>query len=189
MRKIIVYIFFFFFVLSAGYLLFSNIFPSRTNKFQTGSSEIEKIADQKRIGIPQTLIISKINISTNVELVGEDSQGRMDVPKDVNNVGWYTYGFKPGENGNSVISGHLDSEIGPAVFYNLGLLNIGDEIEIMDEDNKIYRFKVANKATYDFDKVPLNEIFGNSDKPKLNLITCDGVFDRNTRNYSKRFPP
>jgi len=30
----------------------------------------------------------------------------MDVPKGLNNIGWFNLGPRPGENGNAVIDGH-----------------------------------------------------------------------------------
>jgi sortase A len=136
---------------------------------------------------PEKLIINKLNINANVESVGLDSQKRMDVPKIAANVGWYNLGFKAGEKGSVVLAGHFDDVNGdPAVFYNLGNLDIGDEIEITDENNNSFKYKVIDKQVYDFDKLPLNDIFASTDKKRLNLITCNGVFSQSEKNYSKR---
>lgn len=136
---------------------------------------------------PQNLSIPKIGVDALIESVGEDAQGKMDVPKDVFNAGWYNLGFKPGEKGNAVLAGHLDTSSGaPAVFYNIGSLKPGDQVIVTDKKGKQITFEVTDVKTFAFDKVPLNEIFGPSDKPKLNLITCVGVWDIGTRNYSER---
>ncbi len=140
------------------------------------------------VGDPKTLAIPKINLAdVPIEFVGKDSLGRMDIPKNVMDTAWYKLGFKPGEKGSAVIDGHLDTVTGaPAVFYNLNQLQKGDEISVTDNNGKKYKFAVEKIATYDFDKLPLQEIFASQDKSRLNLITCNGSWDNASRNYSKR---
>lgn len=136
---------------------------------------------------PQRIIIESLGVDAPIESVGQDQEGKMDVPKNVYNTAWYNLGYKPGELGNAVIAGHLDTQTGaPATFYYLSNLKAGDTITIVDAKDKRYTFKVTDSVTYNFDMVPLESIFGPSDKAKLNLITCDGAFDRSTRNYQKR---
>lgn len=137
--------------------------------------------------IPQTLSIPSLNITADVESVGMDSQGRMDVPKNDFNVAWYNLGFKPGAQGSSVIDGHFDRSTGAsAVFYNLGNIKSGAEIIVRDRTGQDLTFVVTKKAYYPFDSFPLEEVFNTTDKPRLNLITCDGVYDTSTHNYSQR---
>lgn len=136
--------------------------------------------------LPQRLIIPKIGVNTFVESVGLDNQGRMDVPSTPNNVGWYNLGVKPGQKGNAVVDGHLDSEFGPAVFYSVPTLTKGDQITVIDQRGQQFTFEVTENQTYYFNQVPLEEIFGATDKTRLNLITCGGFFNNTTRNYSHR---
>jgi LPXTG-site transpeptidase (sortase) family protein len=138
------------------------------------------------IGKPVSIYIPRLEINSLVETVGLDEKQRMDVPKNPENVAWYELGPKPGENGSSVIAGHLDSSTGPAVFYRLELLENGDLIEIEDEFGENYKFRVVGKNVYEDESFPLQEVFSNNDGKKLNLITCQGKFDRNARNYSHR---
>lgn len=136
--------------------------------------------------LPQRLVIPKINVDANVEMVGEDVKGNMDVPKDYNNVGWYEYGTVPGDTGNSVIDGHLDTPTGSAVFYRLWELKIGDELTVIDTGGEKYTFEVYKREFYDVEQFPGREVFGKSKFAGLNLITCAGTFDRETQNYSQR---
>ena len=136
---------------------------------------------------PATLIIPKIQITAPIQPVGTDIDGKMELPQDINVVGWYSPGFKPGELGNAVISGHLDAATGAnAIFYNLRLVEPGDEIITVSEDGKEYVFKVVEKIIYPFNQVPIDSIFGKSSQKKLNLITCTGVWDPYQKNYSER---
>lgn len=141
----------------------------------------------EQISKPQTLTIPKINVEAKVEEVGEDKEGKMDVPKGVFNVGWYNLGYKPGERGSAVFAGHLDTVTGaPAVFYYIRNLSPGDEVIVTDQEGKKRVFEVTKVQSYPFNQVPLDLVFGPSDKPKLNLITCVGTWDVGTRNYSER---
>lgn len=137
--------------------------------------------------LPVIVDIPKIAISTIVEQVGTDEGGRMGVPVEAANVGWFNLGAKPGEKGNAVLAGHLDTITGaPAVFYNLNLLEIGDEIVITEDKGKVLKFKVFDKQIYQFDDFPVEQVFGESDRSRLNLITCEGIFDQRSQNYSHR---
>jgi LPXTG-site transpeptidase (sortase) family protein len=137
--------------------------------------------------IPESISIPKININTHVEQVGMDSQGRMDVPSNNTNVAWYSPGHKPGSGASAVIDGHYDTVTGaPAVFYNLDKLTPGDKIMVSDSHGTTLTFAVTEKKLYPFDQFPLEQVFNSTDKSRLNLITCDGVWDQKTKNYSQR---
>lgn len=136
---------------------------------------------------PVFINIPKLGIQTNIEPVGIDSRGRMDVPKNVDNVAWYNLGYKPGEEGNAVLAGHLDDREGkPAVFYNLESLQRGDEVDVVDEDGKVFKFIVTRRAIYDDAKFPIEEVFISSGKAQLVLITCTGTYSPLAKNYSQR---
>jgi hypothetical protein len=62
----------------------------------------------------------------------------------------------------------------------------GDEIDVVDEAGKKYRFNVTAVTTYKDDAFPVNTVFGAYPKPRLNLITCGGTWDRTAQNYSER---
>jgi len=171
---------------------------SLTNPKNQQKKEIEAIQAQEQRqlptqkpsvnpGIPTHITIPKINVHATVESVGMDTLGRMDVPKTPDDTAWYSPGYKPGMNGSAVIDGHLDRVTGaPAVFWNLKQLSIGDQIIITENNNRIYIFAVDRTIRYPYNNFPIKEVFGASDIPMLNLITCNGVWDENTKNYSDR---
>lgn len=184
-----------FLILVVGFFLYNNQNNSETKKASvsflpqlTTDSDSNQLGSQTtRPSNPKTIIIPKIGVSAQVESVGLDSKNNMDVPKKPEKGGWYNLGYRPGEVGNSVIAGHLDKIDGsPAVFYNLETLKKGDEIKVLDEKRKEYRFLVTDIKTYPWDKFPLQEVFGQYSKARLNLITCKGTFDKGASNYSHR---
>jgi sortase A len=138
-------------------------------------------------GVPKSFSIPNIGVTAHIESVGLDSEKRMDVPENVQDVAWYDLGARPGAIGSAVIDGHLDTQTGaPAVFYYLKNLKDGDTIQITDQNGKTYTFRVTNVTTYPYDQLPLKDIFASADKPHLNLITCGGTWDKVKKNYSNR---
>jgi sortase (surface protein transpeptidase) len=140
-------------------------------------------------GRPIHLEVPAIGVDAYIEQVGLTSENAMDTPRGWNNVAWYGRGYRPGEKGNAVIAGHLDtSSGGPAVFWSLHQLTPGDEVIVTYENGDQYRFVVTGSEYYLYDAQGpiIDRIFGESLTPDLNLITCDGAWDRGQATYSHR---
>lgn len=162
------------------------LLPSQ-NAYNSGNEEAVASVQTKNPGVPVTLTIPKLAIEAEVESVGLDSDGDMDIPKNSDNVAWYNLGYKPGDQGNAVIAGHFDKVSGaPAVFYDLEKLGIGDTVITTDQEGGTMAFTVVRIATYPDEDFPLQEVFGPAQKPMLNLITCDGKWNNATKSYSHR---
>lgn len=137
------------------------------------------------IGFPTRLIIPKLNINASIEYVGTTPQGEMATPSNPDNVGWFEYGPRPGENGSAVIAGHFDDGTGkPGIFINLRQLRPGDQISTQDRSGQATHFTVIQVRTYN--TFTSAEVFSNATTPYLNLITCDGAWDPVKKTYSER---
>lgn len=135
---------------------------------------------------PVRLRIPALDIAASVQKVGLTPTGEMGIPSNYTDVAWYQGGARPGAPGNAVIDGHLDSKTGPAVFWKLGNLQPGDEIFVTTADGTELRFVVTGSETYPTADAPRYKIFGPAAAPGLNLITCDGTFNRDVRQYDQR---
>jgi LPXTG-site transpeptidase (sortase) family protein len=136
---------------------------------------------------PARLVIPEIHVDALVERVGLDKSGNMDVPSSNNTTGWYDLGYRPGEKGNTVIDGHLDTKTGePAVFYHLSELERGDIMILYDRNDVKFTYQVTKVQEYPYDLFPLKDVFGSYMINRLILITCQGVFDNAAKNYSHR---
>ena len=136
---------------------------------------------------PVRLQIPKIAVDAAIEYVGQDVNGAMETPALMDNVAWYKPSAAPGEIGNAVISGHLDRANGtPAVFWRIQELSPGDELIVSTRDGRQHHFVVTYQSVYDYDRAPLEEIFGFTLHSQLNLITCNGKWDSRAQNYTKR---
>lgn len=139
---------------------------------------------------PATLLIPAIGVAAKVEHLGKTASGHMAVPRSLSAVGWYRFGAIPGEIGNVVIAGHLDNAAGkPAVFFKLQDLNIGDIITVVGETGARFDYKVTGSKVVPYANpghAVLEDIFGKTDKARLNLITCDGTWVQEKKTYTDR---
>lgn len=141
---------------------------------------------QSAASAPTRLQIPALKIDAAIQSVGKDKSGNMDVPNNSLDVAWYNLGPAPGAQGNAVISGHYDDSKGPAVFYRLGKLKIGDTISVINTDGSQRDFRVIEVASYPYTKAPIAKIFGFDFEHDLNLITCGGRWNSRTHTYNQR---
>lgn len=128
-------------------------------------------------GTPTRLMIPRIGVDAPVVPVGLEQDGSMQEPQDWDTVGWFGLGPKPGEAGSSVLAGHLDSDTGPAVFWQIDQLQPNDTIQVTDVRGEVHTFRVIDTQTIDAAKAPMDELFRKDGSPVLTLITCRGQWD------------
>lgn len=136
--------------------------------------------------MPVRLVIPSLHIDAPIEDVGMDDDGSMGSPSTADSVAWFQPGFVPGEPGNAVIAGHVDWVDRAAVFWFVKNLGVGDEVDVVYDDGSQTAFTVDDVEQYNDVDTPLGEIFGTSDQPHLNLVTCAGVFSQVTHSYNQR---
>ena len=132
---------------------------------------------------PTRLAIPALKIDASVVRLGLNSDNTIEVPSDPNQVGWYTNGPAPGEQGPAVILGHLDSVTGPAIFFHLSTLRAGSQVLVSREDGSTATFVVQRVASFAVDSFPTEQVYGLTTDPEIRLITCGGAFDYATSQY------
>ncbi len=132
---------------------------------------------------PVRLSIGQLGISTAVGTLGLQANGQVMVPRSVHTVGWYRDGPTPGEVGSSVILGHVDSYLGPGIFFELKTLREGAIISVLLADGVTTRFAVTRVVEYSKGSFPDRLVYGPRGTRSLNLVTCGGVFDHATGHY------
>ncbi|MBM0279487.1 class F sortase [Micromonospora sp. STR1s_6] len=134
---------------------------------------------------PVRVLIPAIDVRADVVPVGADSAGVLEVPPldRPTLAGWYRHGVSPGEIGNAVLVGHVDAPTGPAVFFDLGRLRAGQQIQVTRADAQVATFTVNDVRAYGKEHFPSTLVYGPADAAGLRLITCGGRFDAATGNY------
>ena len=137
--------------------------------------------------IPVTIRIPSIEVEAPIVGLGLHEDGTIEVPERTEETGWWRGGPEPGEPGPAVILGHVDSRVGPAVFYRLRELDPGDEIHIDREDGTTVTYVVEASERHGKDVFPTDAVYGATEQPTLRLVTCGGEFDYDVRSYEDNF--
>jgi sortase (surface protein transpeptidase) len=140
-------------------------------------------APAKESVTPIALRIPAIGVSKQLVPLGLNPDKTVQVPADYDLPGWFRLGPAPGKRGSSVILGHVDSYTGPAVFFGLHSLQIGDTVDVDLSDGTVAQFAVNEVAVYPKVGFPAERVYGSHGKSALNLVTCGGKFDDTIRSY------
>jgi sortase (surface protein transpeptidase) len=124
-----------------------------------------------------TLDIPQINVHTALLQLGQAADGSVGVPpgEPGSPAGWYEHSPTPGELGPSVILGHVNSTLSDiGVFYRLHELAPGQEFTVTRADQRVAVFQVDGTAEFAKDRFPTLEVYGNTRRAEIRLITCGG---------------
>jgi hypothetical protein len=137
--------------------------------------------------LPVSLDVPRIGIhGARLVQLGLAADGSIQVPALGANspAGWFTGSPTPGALGPSVILGHVDSAAaGPSIFFALGTLRPGDTAMVTRSDHTVAVFEVDSVEEYSKADFPTLQVFGNTDRAGLRLITCGGTFNPATGSY------
>jgi sortase (surface protein transpeptidase) len=135
---------------------------------------------------PTRLSIPAIGVSTEMRPLGLNADGTVQVPPLGGDswAGWYKYSPTPGQLGPSIVLGHIDSVWnGPGVFFKLGALRPRDTVTVTRADHTVAVFRVERVVEYPKAHFPTAEVYGDTDRAALRLITCGGRFDSSALSY------
>lgn len=131
---------------------------------------------------PTGLTIDALGVAdARVVPVGVEQDGDMEIP-GADEVGWYRYGPRPGDDGSAVLAAHIAYDGGDGVFRHLDDIRPGAAVTVDLADGESQTFVVTSVEQYPKDALP-NEVFARRGDAGLVLITCGGGFDRDARSY------
>lgn len=159
---------------------------SAPSSSSSSAARPEPEAPVEPVAAPVALRIPDLDVSSDLLDLGLQPDGTVEVPplSRVDQAGWYRESPAPGAVGPAVLLGHVDSaEYGPGVFFGLGALAPGAEVEVVRRDGSVAVFAVERVERYAKDEFPTLTVYGNTAVPELRLITCGGEFDPATRSY------
>lgn len=133
------------------------------------------------------LVIPAAKVDAPLQVKGVNARREMENPDGKDTVAWYNFSERPGFGGNAVFSGHVDWYTGErGVFWYLKDLKEGDEAALRLSDGMELTYRVTTSDVYKADAAPVAAIVGPLSRDTLTLITCEGVFNRGSRDYSDR---
>lgn len=138
-------------------------------------------------GEPSRISLPSIGAEGLVQKVGIDQHQAVAAPTNVHLAGWYVNSLKPGDAGLSVIDGHVDGRTERGIFYNLKKLKPNDIFTVTFGDGVEKQFVVKSLKQVSTADTP-DALFAQdpSITNQLNLITCGGSFNQQTRTYDQR---
>ena len=140
--------------------------------------------DRQTVPAPVRVRLPSVDVDSSLARLGTDAAGALVPPADFDQAGWFTAGPAPGETGPAVIAGHVDSRTGPAVFFRLAELAVGDPVLVGRRDGTTVTFTVTAVDRYAKSAFPTAEVYGPTPDAQLRLITCGGDFDRSRGSYT-----
>jgi Sortase domain len=139
--------------------------------------------------IPVHVDIPRVGLHADIVRVGLTAARAIDVPplNQALKAGWYDQGVAPGQIGAAVLDGHVDSGEIPAphhgAFYPLGLVGIGDTVDVIRADHKVAVYQVDQVESVSKQHFPTNRVYAAVPFAALRLITCGGDFDFEAHSY------
>jgi Sortase domain len=135
------------------------------------------------VALPTRLRVPRIGVDSALEKLGKAKDGTIELPAAPSHAGWYDQGPRPGAPGPAVIIGHVDWDHGPAVFYRLRELTVGDEIDVDRADGSTATFTVTRTQQIPKTDFPTDLVYAPSLQTSLRLVTCGGSFNHAVRSY------
>lgn len=132
---------------------------------------------------PVRVRIPAIGVDSSLEGLGLLANGELQPPTEWQQAGWYRDGIVPGGTGPAVIIGHVDSVSGPAVFFRLRDLHVGDQVLVTQKNGRTLKFVIETMQAYPKNHFPTAAVYGPTPVPELRLITCTGEFDHAAHSY------
>jgi LPXTG-site transpeptidase (sortase) family protein len=137
--------------------------------------------------MPRSIELPTIEASGFIQKVGIDSTNAVAAPSNIFLAGWYINSVKPGEVGVSLIDGHVQGVYKEGIFKKLSKLQKNDVFYVVYGDGSRRSFTVQSTADYSTEEAstkmlePVDGI-----ERQLNLITCAGVYNKQTSQYEQR---
>lgn len=149
------------------------------------------VATQSTNGSPARLRIPSLNVDAGFQFNGLKSDGTMEIPDNITDIGWYTGSPRPGEKGNAIVTGHVAQirrsvVTKPGVFFNLSQLRQGDTLFVQNDKGVTTTFVVRESRLYDPNADATDVFTSKDDRAHLVLITCEGTWNQDLLSYSQR---
>ncbi|WP_265442973.1 class F sortase [Flexivirga meconopsidis] len=134
---------------------------------------------------PVSVTIPSIDVSSRLLHLGLQKDGTVAVPSyaDVMKAAWFTGSPAPGADGPAVIEGHVTGPNGPGIFYRLGAVRVGEDVQVTQSTGRTLTFRVYKTERYPKNEFPTGVVYGNTAGAELRVITCGGSFDSSTGHF------
>lgn len=171
-------------LLGAAYVLTEPLSVGNTQTVVRSLSQTPQAHGSMPHSEPTRLEIPAIKLDTSLGRIDKNADGTLQVPTSYNEAAWYARSPTPGETGPAIITGHVDSYLGPGVFFYLKDLEPNERILVHRADNTTANFRVDKVVLFSQANFPTEAVYGDIDYAGLRIITCSGAYDFISGSYS-----
>lgn len=136
---------------------------------------------------PVRVSVPRLEMDALVVPVGMDELRSVEVPVNIDIVGWYELGVSPHQElGSVALVGHRDGSGGAdGVFLRIGELQKGDLVSVTNRDGSENTYEVTKVELMSKEQFPSEapRLFAESGPARLTLISCGGSYDRARGGY------
>jgi hypothetical protein len=155
---------------------------------RTAAQPVDDDPNEVPSSLPTEIAIPSIGTHSTLQYVGLTPSGALEVPRSprYHEAAWYKYSSEPGSPGPAVILGHVDSvEDGKSIFFYLGDVRPGDEIQVTRSDGLIAVFVVDGVRSYPKTHFPSFLVYGATERSTLRVITCGGRWNSSLHSFEE----
>jgi LPXTG-site transpeptidase (sortase) family protein len=112
--------------------------------------------------------------------------GVLPVPDGVREAAWWGAPLD-GQNGATVLAGHVNWRGATGPFSELWQTKLGDLVTVVDRDGRVFQFRVRQLVTVHKTDLPnrAEELFGQDGAHRLVLVTCGGRWTGGRNGYEE----
>jgi sortase (surface protein transpeptidase) len=98
-------------------------------------------------------------------------------------VGWYDGGPAPGQDGSTLIAGHIDDYGVPGAFLRLNAVPVGATVRVTVASGQVAVYTVTRRLLLPQSGLARSGLLSSRGRAELVLITCGGAYDTSTHLY------
>lgn len=123
------------------------------------------------VSIPMSVAMPAIGVEVPMQQVGISETSELQPPDNPYAVGWLAT-----SSHHLVLDGHVDWNHRPGPFFKLHELQVGDEIDVTDEDGNTTSYTVQWTQLLGIDEIDQGLFYPQDSDNSLMMITCGGIF-------------
>lgn len=136
---------------------------------------------------PRKIELPSLSVSGCIQPVGVDQENKIAVPTNIHVAGWFVDSVLPGDQGVSIIDGHVQGRYTEGIFKRLDELRPGDEVIVEFGDLSRQEFEAVSIGSYTVEQTSIEQYKAlDGAERQLTLITCGGNYDPATQSYDQR---
>jgi hypothetical protein len=131
---------------------------------------------------PVAVAIPALGVQARIVSEGIGPGGALDIPPPAQ-VGWYDRGPAPGQDGTTVLAGHIDDHGVPGAFLRLSQIQAGATVRVTTAAGRVAAYTVTERRMLPQDDLARSGLLSAQGAPELVMISCGGAYDAATHLY------